>query len=120
VRVHDPGSHGRGLPAGRAGWSASPVRRNPVEVLAGVPADQAELAVTLLRREGIPVEVREVLAGPLPGVWVHVAASDARRARGILAAQRFPVPMVLSDEPSPDAQASEGAPGEDVWRLLMQ
>jgi hypothetical protein len=89
-------------------------------VLAGVPADQAELAVTLLRREGIPVEVREVLAGPLPGVWVHVAACDARRARGILAAQRFPVPMILSDDATPETQASDGAPGEDVWRLLMQ
>ena len=85
-----------------------------------MPANQAELAVTLLRREGIPVEVREVLAGPLPGVWVHVAACDARRARGILAAQRFPVPMILSDDATPEAQASDGAPGEDVWRLLMQ
>jgi hypothetical protein len=89
-------------------------------VLAGVPADQADLAVTLLRREGIPVEVREVLAGPLPGVWVHVASCDARMARGILVAQRFPVPMVLSDDATPDAQATEGIPGDDVWRLLMQ
>ena len=97
------------------------VRRAPVEVLAGVPVDQAERAIALLRDAGIPVEVRQVLAGRLPGAWVHVAASDARRSREILAAGRFPVPMTLSDAPTPAApQAMDGTTGDDVWELLVR
>jgi len=94
------------------------VKRSPAEVLAGVPVDQAQQAIALLRDAGIPVEVREVLAGRLPGAWVHVAAADARKARELLAARRFPVPMNLAEKAMLDPQASED-PGDDVWALLV-
>ncbi len=92
---------------------------NPVEVLAGVPVETAVVAIAILRDAGIPVCVRDVVAGRLPGSWVHVAAADAGQARELLAARRFPVPMVLSDEPSADAREETGAPGDDVWALLV-
>jgi hypothetical protein len=96
-----------------------PVTANPVEVLAGVPVETAVVAIAILRDAGIPVCVRDVVAGRLPGSWVHVAAADAGQARELLAARRFPVPMILSDEPRIDAQAENGAPGDDVWALLL-
>jgi hypothetical protein len=89
-------------------------------VLAGVSVDQAEQAIDLLRDAGIPVEVRLVLAGRLPGAWVHVAASDARKARELLAQRRFLIPMNIPEEASPDGQVAEGTPGDDVWDLLGQ
>jgi hypothetical protein len=93
---------------------------NPVEVLAGVPVEMAGRATALLRDAGIPVCVRDVVAGRLPGSWVHVAAADAGLARELLAARRFPVPMILADRLKADERASEGSPGDDVWSLLVQ
>jgi hypothetical protein len=96
------------------------VRRAPVEVLAGVPFDQAERAIALLRDAGIPVEVREVLGGHLPGVWIHVAASDERRARTLLTERRFPVPMNLSGTGVLDVPPPDEPQGDDVWELLVR
>jgi hypothetical protein len=96
------------------------VRRVPVEVLAGVSFYQAEQAIGVLRDAGIPVEVREVLTGDLPGVWVHVAASDARKARALLAERRFPVPVSLAGRTALDVQPPGELEGDDVWALLAR
>lgn len=88
----------------------------PVEVLAGVPFDQAERAIALLRDAGIPVSVRKVLEAR----WLYVAAVDEDQARELLAAHRFRAPMVLASESVVVQRAGGPAPGDDVWALLSQ
>jgi type III secretory pathway lipoprotein EscJ len=89
---------------------------SPVEVLSGVPFDQAERAVALLRHAGIPVNVRRVVEGR----WLYVAAADEKQALELLAAHRFPDPMFLAGKRVVVKQATGAAPGDDVWALLTQ
>jgi type III secretory pathway lipoprotein EscJ len=89
---------------------------SPVEVLSGVPFDQAERAVALLRHAGIPVSVRRVVEGR----WLYVAAADEKQALELLAAHRFPDPMFLAGKRVAVKQATGAAPGDDVWALLTQ
>jgi hypothetical protein len=89
---------------------------SPAEVLAGVPFDQAERAIALLRDAGIPVSVRRVVEGR----WLYVAAVDEEQARALLAAHRFPAPMVPASESVVVRRAAGPAPGDDVWALLTQ
>lgn len=85
-------------------------------MLSGLPFDQAERAVALLRAAGIPVSVRKVVEGR----WVYVAAVDEEQALQLLAAHRFPEPMVLAGKRVVVKQAMGAAPGDDVWALLAQ
>jgi len=90
---------------------------SPVEVLSGVPFDEAERAIALLRDAGIPVGVRKVAEGR----WVHVAAADEKRALALLSAHRFPAPMALAHAAVSLRRGDAGpAPGDDVWDLLTQ
>lgn len=89
---------------------------SPVEVLSGVPFDQANRAIALLRDAGIPVSVRKVVEGR----WLYVAAVDEAQALKLLATHRFPVPMALAREPVGVKRAGGPAPGDDVWALLAQ
>lgn len=89
---------------------------SPVEVLSGVPFDQAQRAIALLRHAGIPVNVRRVVEGR----WLFVAAVDEQRALELLAAHRFPSPMARPGAPAVVKQAPGAAPGDDVWALLTQ
>ena len=89
---------------------------SPVEVLAGVPFDQAERAIALLRDAGIAVNVRKVVEGR----WLYVAAVDEEQARQLLAVHRFPAPMVLASASVVVQRAAGSAPGDDVWALLTQ
>ena len=88
----------------------------PVEVLSGVPFDQAERAIALLRDAGIPVNVRKVVEGR----WLYVSAMDEEQALKLLAAHRFPEPMVLAGKRVVVKQTTGAAPGDDVWALLAQ
>jgi len=88
---------------------------SPVEVLSGVPFDQAKRAMALLRGAGIPVSVRKVVEGR----WLYVAPVDGDRALELLAAGRFPAPMVPAGGPPHGQMASGPAPGDDVWALLL-
>lgn len=90
---------------------------SPVEVLSGVPFDQAERAIAFLRDAGIPVSVRKVVEAR----WVYVAAADEKRALALLAAQRFPAPMAIAHAAASIQRIDAGpAPGDDVWDLLTQ
>jgi hypothetical protein len=89
---------------------------SPVEVLSGVPFDQAERAIALLRDAGIPVSVRKVVEAR----WVYVAAADEKRALALLAAQRFPAPMAIAQATVVVPRSTGPAPGDDVWDLLTQ
>jgi hypothetical protein len=89
---------------------------SPVEVLSGVPFDQAERAIALLRDAGIPVSVRKVVEGR----WLYVAPVDEERAQALLAAYRFPAPMAVAGKRVVLKQAPGPAPGDDVWALLTQ
>ena len=89
---------------------------SPVEVLSGVPFDQSERAVALLRHAGIPVNVRKVVEGR----WLYVAAVDEVRALELLASHRFPAPLALAGARVVVKQAAGEAPGDDVWALLTQ
>jgi hypothetical protein len=89
---------------------------SPVEVLSGVPFDQAERAIALLRAAGIPVNVRKVVEGR----WLYVAPMDEEKARALLAANRFPAPMGASGPAQVVKQPAGAAPGDDVWALLTQ
>ena len=89
---------------------------SPVEVLSGVPFDQAERAIALLRHAGIPVNVRNVVEGR----WLDVAPVDEMRARTLLASHGFPVPMAAPGAPEAVKPAAIAAPGDDVWALLTQ
>ena len=89
---------------------------SPVEVLSGVPFDQAKRAMALLRDAGIPVNVRRVVEAR----WLYVAAVDAEQARELLATQRFPAPMAMAHESVVVQRAAGPAPGDDVWALLTQ
>jgi hypothetical protein len=90
---------------------------SPVEVLSGVPFDQAERAIALLRDAGVPVSVRKVAEGR----WVYVAASDEKRALALLSANRFPAPMAIAHSAVSLRRSGAGpAPGDDVWDLLTQ
>ena len=88
----------------------------PAEVLSGLPFDQAQRAVALLRDAGIPVSVRKVVEGR----WVYVAAADEEQALKLLAAHRFPEPMVLAGKRVFVKRATEAAAGDDVWALITQ
>jgi len=88
---------------------------SPVEVLAGVPFDQAERAIALLRDAGIAVNVRKVVEGR----WLYVAAVDEEQALKLLAAHRFPAPLARAGESVVGRQATRSAPGDDVWALLL-
>jgi hypothetical protein len=88
----------------------------PVEVLSGVPFDQAERALALLRGAGIPVGVRRVVEGR----WLYVAPVDEARALELLAAHRFPPPMAVGGATAVVRPATGAAPGDDVWELLLQ
>lgn len=88
----------------------------PIEVLSGVPFDQAKRAIAILRDAGIPVNVRKVVEGR----WVYVAAADEEPALQLLAAHRFPAPMARAGESVVARQATRSAPGDDVWALLTQ
>ena len=85
-------------------------------MLSGVPFDQAERAVALLRHAGIPVNVRKVVEGR----WLYVASVDETRARRLLASHRFPAPMAVPGAPMAVKPAAVVAPGDDVWALLTQ
>jgi hypothetical protein len=89
---------------------------SPVEVLSGVPFDQAERALALLRGAGIPVGVRKVVEGR----WLYVAPVDEKRALELLAAHRFPAPMAVAGSPAVVHPVTGAAPGDDVWALLLQ
>ncbi|MGA8892319.1 MAG: hypothetical protein WB493_12170 [Anaeromyxobacteraceae bacterium] len=90
---------------------------SPVEVLSGIPFDEAERAIALLRAAGIPVGVRKVVEGR----WVYVAAADEKQALALLAAHRFPAPMALAHAAASVRRSVTGpAPGDDVWELLTQ
>jgi hypothetical protein len=90
---------------------------SPVEVLSGVPFDQADRAIRLLRDAGIPVSVRKVVEGR----WVYVAAVDEKRALELLSANRFPAPMAIAHAAVAARRKDAGpAPGDDVWDLLTQ
>jgi hypothetical protein len=89
---------------------------SPVEVLSGVPFDEAQRAIAILRDAGIPVSVRKVVEGR----WLYVAPVDEERAFQVLAAHRFPDPMALAGKRVIAKQASGAAPGDDVWSLLTQ
>ncbi len=90
---------------------------SPAEVLSGVPFDQAERAIALLRDAGVPVSVRKVAEGR----WVYVAAADEKRALALLAAHRFPAPMAIAHAAASVRRIDTGpAPGDDVWDLLTQ
>ena len=88
----------------------------PVQVLSGVPFEQAKRAIALLRDAGIPVNVRRVVAAR----WVYVAAVDEEPALKLLAAHRFPAPMARAGESVVVRQATRPAPGDDVWSLLTE
>ena len=90
---------------------------SPVEVLSGIPFDEAERAIALLRAAGIPVGVRKVVEGR----WVYVAAADEKQALALLAAHRFPAPMAIAHAAVSVRRVDAGpAPGDDVWDLLTQ
>ena len=89
---------------------------SPVEVLSGVPFNQAVRAIAILRDAGIPVSVRKVVEGR----WLYVAPVDWERALQVLAAHRFPDPMALAGKRVIAKQATGAAPGDDVWSLLTQ
>jgi len=89
---------------------------SPVEVLSGVPFDQADRAISLLRDAGIPVNVRKVVEGR----WLYVAPVDEEKALELLAAHRFPARLGSSGAPPVVKQAAGAAPGDDVWALLTQ
>jgi hypothetical protein len=89
---------------------------SPVEVLSGVPFDQAKRAIALLRDAGIPVNVRRVVEGR----WLYVARADEEQALSLLAAHGFPAPMALAHDPGVVKRATRPAPGDDVWALLTQ
>ena len=89
---------------------------SPVEVLSGVPFDQSERALAVLREAGIPVSVRKVVEGR----WLYVAPADEEQALNLLAAHRFPDPMALAGKRVVQKQATGPAPGDDVWALLVQ
>jgi hypothetical protein len=90
---------------------------SPVEVLSGVPFDQAERAIALLRDAGVPVSIRKVAEGR----WVYVAAADEKRALALLSAHRFPSPMAIAHAAASIRRIDAGpAPGDDVWELLTQ
>ena len=93
---------------------------SPVEVLAGVPANQAERATALLRAAGIPVNLRKVVEGGSPACWLHVDAADEAEALRLLAAHSFPVATIPPDRPVLLQQPTGAAPGDDVWALLTQ
>jgi hypothetical protein len=88
---------------------------SPVEVLSGVPFDQAKRAIALLRDAWIHVNVRQVKEGR----WLYVAAVDEKQARELLSAHRFPPPMALAHEPVVTRWATAAVPGDDVWALLL-
>jgi len=88
----------------------------PVEVLSGVPFDQANRAIALLRDAGIPVNVRKVVEGR----WLYVAAVDEEPALKLLAAHRFRAPMAVAGGSVVVHRAAGTASGDDVWALLTQ
>jgi hypothetical protein len=89
---------------------------SPVEVLSGVPFDQAKRAIALLHSAWIHVNVRQVKEGR----WLYVAAVDEKRALELLAAHRFPAPMALAHQSVVARRATTMAvPGDDVWALLL-
>jgi hypothetical protein len=88
---------------------------SPVEVLSGIPFDQAKRAIALLRDAWIHVNVRQVKEGR----WLFVAAVDEKRALELLAAHRFPPPMALAHEPVVARWTTAAVPGDDVWALLL-
>jgi hypothetical protein len=88
---------------------------SPVEVLSGIPFDQAKRAVALLRAAWIHVSEKKVKEGR----WLYVAAVDGQRALELLAANRFPPPMALAHEPAVARRPTAAAPGDDVWALLL-
>jgi hypothetical protein len=88
---------------------------SPVEVLSGIPFDQAKRAIALLRGAWIHVNVKQVKEGR----WLYVAAVDEKQALALLAANRFPPPMALAHEPVVARWGTAAAsPGDDVWALL--
>jgi hypothetical protein len=87
----------------------------PVEVLSGIPFDQARRAIALLRDAWIDVNVKKVKEGR----WLYVAAVDEKRAIELLATHRFPPPMALAHETVVARWATAAAPGDDVWALLL-
>ena len=93
---------------------------SPVQVLAGVPAYQAEQAVALLRDAGIAVNVREDAAGHPTSCSLYVARIDAEGALGLLMGHWFPVSTFPAKEPVILARGPEAAPGDDVWALLTR
>ena len=89
----------------------------PVEVLSGVPFDEARRAIALLRDAGIPVNARRVVEGR----WLYVAPADEEQALRILAAHGFPRPMQPMGGSAAVKKSTRAVEaGDDVWALLTE
>lgn len=92
----------------------------PVVVATFTGMDEAAIARGVLEQEGITaflanehlVTIAWQLSQATGGIRLSVAASDAQRARKILAASRSPVALVPDHDP--DARASGGEADEDA------